>query len=95
LPVRNTFLIEIVFSAAASESTVRFSVWKITKITGAAEAAFATGCSGIWEGCVRKEVVQGFFNYGMLAYTLGFSDCRELLLGTARLRKEAVPGGLL
>jgi len=33
--------------------------------------------------------------YGMLAYTLGFSDCRELLLGTARLGKEAMPGGLL
>lgn len=33
--------------------------------------------------------------YGMLAYTLGFSDCRELLLGTARLGKEAAPGGLL
>ncbi len=33
--------------------------------------------------------------YGMLAYTLGFSDCRELLLGTSRLGKEAAPGGLL
>ncbi|MDE6951360.1 hypothetical protein AALB47_19365 [Lachnospiraceae bacterium 54-11] len=33
--------------------------------------------------------------YGMLAYMLGFSDCRELLLGTARPGKEALPDGLL
>lgn len=33
--------------------------------------------------------------YGMLAYMLGFSDCRELLLGTARPGKEVLPDGLL
>lgn len=33
--------------------------------------------------------------YGMLAYMLGFSDCRELLLGTARPEKEVIPDGLL
>ena len=33
--------------------------------------------------------------YGMLAYMLGFSDCRELLLDPARSRKEALNDGLL
>ena len=33
--------------------------------------------------------------YGMLAYMLGFSDCRELLLGTACPGKESLPDGLL
>ncbi|MCM1184579.1 MAG: hypothetical protein NC337_14505 [Roseburia sp.] len=33
--------------------------------------------------------------YGMLAYMLGFSDCGELLLGTAALGKEVLPDGLL
>ena len=33
--------------------------------------------------------------YGMLAYMLGFSDCRELLLDPARPGKEALTDGLL
>lgn len=33
--------------------------------------------------------------YGMLAYILGFSDCRELLLGTSCLGKEVLPSGRL
>ncbi len=33
--------------------------------------------------------------YGMLAYMLGFSDCRELLLDPARPGKEALADGLL
>lgn len=33
--------------------------------------------------------------YGMLAYMLGFSDCRELLLDAVRLGKEVLPDGLL
>lgn len=33
--------------------------------------------------------------YGMLAYTLGFSDCRELLLDPACPGKEALTDGLL
>ena len=33
--------------------------------------------------------------YGMLAYMLGFSDCRELLLDPARPREEALNDGLL
>lgn len=34
-------------------------------------------------------------HYGMLAYLLGFSDCRELLLDPAHLGKEALDNGLL
>ena len=33
--------------------------------------------------------------YGMLAYMLGFSDCRELLLDPAHPGKEALTDGLL
>ena len=33
--------------------------------------------------------------YGMLAYLLGFSDCRELLLDPAQPGKEALTDGLL
>lgn len=33
--------------------------------------------------------------YGMLAYLLGFSDCRELLLAPAQSRKEVPGHGLL
>lgn len=33
--------------------------------------------------------------YGMLAYLLGFSDCRELLLDPAQPGKEAMMDGLL
>lgn len=33
--------------------------------------------------------------YGMLAYLLGFSDCRELLLDPAQPGKEALADGLL
>ncbi len=33
--------------------------------------------------------------YGMLAYLLGFSDCRELLLDSAQPGKEALTDGLL
>ena len=33
--------------------------------------------------------------YGMLAYMLGFSDCRELLLDPAQPGKEALTDGLL
>ena len=33
--------------------------------------------------------------YGMLAYMLGFSDCREPLLDPARPGKEALTDGLL
>lgn len=33
--------------------------------------------------------------YGMLAYMLGFSDCRELLLNPAHPGKEALADGLL
>ncbi|MDE7203357.1 MAG: hypothetical protein K2O91_16000 [Lachnospiraceae bacterium] len=34
-------------------------------------------------------------HYGMLAYMLGFSDCRELLLDPAHPGKEALADGLL
>lgn len=33
--------------------------------------------------------------YGMLAYMLGFSDCRELLLDPAHSEKEVLPNGHL
>ncbi len=33
--------------------------------------------------------------YGMLAYMLGFSDCRELLLDPAHPGKEVLTDGLL
>ncbi len=33
--------------------------------------------------------------YGMLAYLLGFSDCRELLLDPAQSGKEVLADGLL
>ena len=67
----------------ADKCTVRLDDLNLTEETRELIDRYASECNAIGS------------RYGMLAYLLGFSDCRELLSGSDHLGKGALPSELL